>query len=431
MKFIHKPFLFVLAIALNSSLVAQNKHSKSSNYNSYKGLVMAGYQGWFRTPEDQSGAKWVHYGADGKFDKNHNTIDFWPDVSAYKKTYNTEFKFADGTTAQVFSSYDKSTTDLHFKWMKDYGVDGVFMQRFFGVTKRIDNPNRSEDVILKNAINAAETNNRAIAVMYDLSGLNPKTDDCSFVIEDWKTIVDNLKATQSKNYLHHNGKPLVAIWGLGFPDRPYDIRKIGINRLIDFLKNDPEYGGCSVLLGVPTYFRELDKDCLPDPYLHEVIKSADIVLPWMVQRFTPLLHQDEIRYRDHVMADIKWAKENKVDYVPLIYPGFSWHNLSKRNPGLARHTSYGAIPRVGGKFFWDLAYNAISAGAEMIYVAMFDEVDEGTAIIPILNKPPNSKDAQFVGNDDVPADLYLFLTGQAAKMLRKEIPLSYKMPTRE
>lgn len=410
---------------------AQSKHGATYKYASYKGLVMAGYQGWFRTPGDGSGKGWGHYGSAGKFDKDHNTIDFWPDVTDYKKTYETKFKFPDGTNARVFSSMDKSTTDLHFKWMKDYGVDGVFMQRFFGVAKNHNNPKKPADVILKNAMNAAEENGRAIAVMYDLSGLNPNGEDCSVIIEDWKKLVDEMKVTNSENYLRHNGKPLVTIWGLGFPDRPYNIRKIGINRLIDFLKNDPEYGGCTVMLGVPTYFRELDKDCLPDPYLHEVIKSADIVLPWMVQRFTPLLHQDEIRYRDHVMADIKWCKENKVDYVPLVYAGFSWHNLSKSNPGLARHTSYGAIPRVGGEFYWDLIYNALAAGGEMLYVGMFDEIDEGTAIIPVLNNPPNSEDVHFVGNDDVPADHYLFLTGQAGQMLRKEIPLSEKMPSKK
>ncbi len=114
--------------------------------------------------------------------------------------------------------------------------------------------------------------------------------------------MDDLKVTsrgEGQNYLFHNGKPLVAIWGVGFPDRSYDIRKIGVNRLIDFLKNDPVYGGCSVMLGVPTYFREFNKDCLPDPYLHELIRSADIVLPWMVQRFTPLVHKEKDRYRDH------------------------------------------------------------------------------------------------------------------------------------
>jgi len=409
---------------------AQSKHGTTYKYASYKGLVMAGYQGWFRAPGDGSGSDWGHYGRGGKFDKDHNTIDFWPDVSDYEKTYETKFKFPDGTKARVFSSMDKSTTDLHFKWMKDYGVDGVFMQRFFGVAKQHNNPKKAADVILRNAFSAAEENDRAIAVMYDLSGLRADGEDCAAIIEDWKKLVDEMKVTNSENYLRHNGKPLVTLWGLGFPDRPYNIRKIGVNRLIDFLKNDPEYGGCTVMLGVPTYFRELDKDCLPDPYLHEVIRSADIVLPWMVQRFTPLLHQDEIRYRDHVIADIKWCKENKVDYVPLVYAGFSWHNLSKSNPGLARHTSYGAIPRVGGKFYWDLIYNALAAGGEMLYVGMFDEVDEGTAIIPILNNPPNSEDVHFVGNDGVAPDHYLFLTGQAGKMLRNELPLRAKMPVK-
>ncbi|WP_236958955.1 glycoside hydrolase family 71/99-like protein [Joostella atrarenae] len=389
---------------------------------------MAGYQGWFRAPGDGSGKQWGHYGANGKFDNTHNTIDFWPDVSAYEKTYETSFKFPDGTKAKVFSSLDKSTTDLHFKWMKQYGIDGVFMQRFFNVARDYKNSNKSEDIILRNAVNAAEKNGRAISVMYDLSGLKADGEDCSAIIEDWKKLVDRLKVTNSENYLKYNGKPLVAIWGIGFPDRPYNIREIGINRLIDFLKNDPEYGGCAVMLGVPTYFRELDKDCLPDPYLHEVIKSADIVLPWMVQRFTPLLHQDEIRYRDHVIADIAWCKNNNVDYVPLVYAGFSWHNLSKRTPGLARHTSYGAIPRVGGRFYWDLIYNAIQAGGEMLYVGMFDEVDEGTAIIPILDNPPNSEGVHFVGNDGVAPDHYLFLTGEAGKMIKGEKPLSKEMP---
>lgn len=420
--------LLFVGIFLTLSLNAQNKHTKNSNYPTYKGLVMAGYQGWFRAPGDGSGSEWGHYGRSGKFDKDHNTIDFWPDVSDYEKTYDTNFKYADGSVAKVFSSVDKSTTDLHFKWMEEYGVDGVFMQRFFNVARKHNDANKSQDVILRNAMSAANQYNRAIGVMYDLSGLKADGEDCSAIIEDWKRLVDNMKVTNSEQYIHHNGKPLVTIWGLGFPDRPYNIRKIGINRLIDFLKNDPEYGGCSVMLGVPTYFRELDKDCLPDPYLHDIIESADIVLPWMVQRFTPLLHQDEIRYRDHVMADIKWCKEKNIDYVPLVYPGFSWHNLSKSTPGLARHTAYGAIPRVGGKFYWDLIYNAINAGGEMLYVGMYDEVDEGTAIIKIMDSPPNSDGVHFVGNDGVADDHYLFLTGKAGQMLRKEIPLSEEMP---
>ena len=184
------------------------------------------------------------------------------------------------------------------------------------------------------------------------------------------------------------------------------------------------------MLGVPTYLRSLDRDCLPDPYLHEVIRSADIVLPWMVQRFTPLLHKEHDRYRDHVIEDIAWCKEQGVDYVPIVYPGFSWRNLSLGRPGLARHTAYGAIPRLGGKFFWDLIHGAVEAGAEMLYVAMFDEIDEGTALIKISDNPPDGPGYRFVDNDGMPADLYLWLTGKAGQLLRDEIPNTIQMPER-
>ncbi len=429
-------FLLITTLYVTSiiSANAQNKHSVSSRYMSYKGLVMAGYQGWFRAAGDENNGTWGHYGRNGKFDEEHNTIDFWPDVSEYEKTYKTSFKYPDGKSAEVFSSLDKSTTDLHFKWMKEYGVDGVFVQRFFDVTRNYKNPNKWQDIILSNALEASKNNGRAIAVMYDLSGLRANGEDCSTIIEDWKMLVDELKITSQGNgqtYLYHNSKPLVAIWGLGFPDRPYNIRKIGIERLIDFLKNDPVYGGCSVMLGVPTYFRELDKDCTNDPYLHEIIRSADIVLPWMVQRFTPLVHEPLDHIRDHVIADIKWCNENGVDYVPVAYPGFSWRNLSLATEGLARYSAYNAIPRLGGLFYWDQMVTVIGAGAQMIYVAMFDEIDEGTAIMKVSGNPPNSGNAHFVDNDGKPSDHYLWLTGLAAKMLRKEIPLVPEMPERE
>lgn len=413
--FIASQLLFI------NGLSAQNKHSKTTDYPSYKGLVMAGYQGWFGMPRN------------GKLypDEAKIHIDMWPDVSEYEKTYPTGLKLADGSTARFFSSQDESTVNLHFKWMKDYGVDGVFMQRFFGMTK--NTKNRSETtVVLKHAFDAASKYDRAIAVMYDLSGLGGSGEDCSSIIDDWKYLVDSLKVTNqrgTKTYLHHNGKPVVTIWGIGFPDRPYNIRNIGIMRLIDFLKNDPIYGGCAVMVGVPTFWRDLNSDCINDPYLHEIIKQSDIVLPWMVQRFSPLLHNDMDRFRDLILGDIKWCHENKVDYVPCIYPGFSWHNLSKSEfPDDVKPVA--SIPRMGGKFYWQQITTAVGAGAEMLYVAMFDEVNEGTAIFKCTNTPPVGKIAKFADMEGMPSDHYLWLTGLAAQMLRKEIPLNKKFPVR-
>ena len=415
-------FCLLLSCICITDGYSQTKHAKTTAYPSYQGLIMAGYQGWFRVPNDG-----VMYP-----DETKVRIDMWPDVSEYEKTYPTGLKLADGSTARFFNSSDKSTIDLHFKWMKDYGLDGVFMQRFFNTT-RTEESRKNSSVILANALQAASVNNRAIAVMYDLSGLNRSGEDCSSIIEDWKFLVDQIKVTNQagvKTYLHHKGKPVVAIWGIGFPDRPYDIRNIGLDRLIDFLKNDPQYGGCAVMLGVPTFWRDLNADCIHDPYLHDLIRKADIVLPWMVQRFSPLLHNDMDRYRDVIINDIQWCRAAGIDYVPCVCPGFSWHNLSRFEfPDDVKPS--GSIPRQGGRFYWQQLSTAMLAGAEMIYVAMFDEVNEGTAIFKISDNPPVSNVAKFVNNDGRPSDWYLWLTGEAAKMLRKEKLLSLILPERK
>lgn len=67
----------------------------------------------------------------------------------------------------------------------------------------------------------------------------------------------------------------------------------------------------------------------------------------------------------------------------------------------------------------------------MLYVAMFDEIDEGTALIKISNHPPESEDYHFVDNDGMPSDHYLWLTGKAGQVLRKEIPNTPVMPERK
>ena len=416
MKTISLGLMVALTLLPSIPASAGTKHSPASRYPSYEGRIMCGYQGWFRAEGDDSGRGWVHYGG-GKFDSNHCNIELWPDVSEYKKTYPTSFKLADGSPARVFSSWDESTVDLHFLWMQQYGIDGAFMQRFFDVT-RTEKSRANGQVILGHALKAAQKHNRAIAVMYDLSGLKPG-EDCASLIQDWKELVDELKLTAqgtNQTYLYHRGKPLVAIWGIGFPDRPYDIRNIGLERLLDFLKHDPEYGGCSVMLGVPNYFRDLRADTKPDPYLHEIMAQADVIMPWMVGRFSASLYGEMNRYGAQVAADQAWCAARKLDYAPCVYPGFSWYNLSKgRDP-------FDAIPRLKGRFYWGLMTTAIESGAKMIYVAMFDEMDEATAIFKCANKPPaDQPPAKFLTCDDLPSDHYLWLTGQAGRILRGEV----------
>lgn len=389
---------------------------------------MCGYQGWYRAQGDSSGAGWVHWGNQDRVDETHLHVDLWPDTAEYPQTYPTGLTNRDGTAACVFSSWDESTTDLHFRWMRQYGIDGVFMQRFFDVTRTAESRRQSR-VVLEHALKASQKYGRAIAVMYDLSGLRAQGEDCSSIMQDWKELVDDLKITAqgtNQTYLYDHGKPVVAIWGLGFPDRPYDLRKIGIEKLISFFKRDPRYGGCTVMLGVPTYFRDLDVDCLPDPYLHQVMESADIIMPWMVQRFTPLLHQEMARYAADIKADIAWCNARHLEYVPCIYPGFSWYNLSKIEFGGIHPLDQ--IPRQKGRFYWDQISTAQASGARMFYVAMFDELDEGTAIFKCTSQPPPA--GQLVSEPGLPSDYYLWLTGEAGKMLRGKIPFTRTIPTR-
>lgn len=419
-----RQLIFLLILALVSpGLLSQSRHAPNTMYQTYKELAMAGYQGWFRSP----GEGQVLYS-----DPSRLQIDMWPEVTEYEKTYPTGLKLKDGSIARFFSSDDKSTVDLHFKWMKEYGVDGVFMQRFFNATRK-GNSRKTATNILVNALEAASKYQRAIAVMYDLSGLKRSGEDCSQLINDWKYLVDSINVTNQKGtrtYLFHRGKPLVVIWGVGFPDRPYNIRNIGLKRFMDFLKYDPVYGGCSVMLGVPTFWRDLNADCLHDPYLHDLIKEADLVMPWMVQRFSPLLHNDMDRYRDIIIEDMKWCKANGVEYVPCVTPGFSWHNLSKiQFPDDVKPVE--SIPRQAGRFYWQQISTAINAGAEMLYIAMFDEVNEGTAIFKVSDNPPVHETALFADNDGMPSDHYLWLTGEASKILKKQKPLIFQMPKRE
>lgn len=413
-----KAFLVILLSVSATVVFAQVKHSKTAMYTSYKGLIMAGYQGWHTTPEDGAGRGWGHYLQRGVFGPGNIKIDIWPEVSEYKKMYPTPFRHADSSVAMLPSDHDESTTDTRFRWMKEYGVNGVFMQRFVSNIRLGVNRNHFNKV-LGDAMNAAQKYQRAIAVMYDLSGMRDSV-DVPVIINDWKNLVDSMKLTSRGNkqpYLYHNNKPLVVLWGVGFSGRKYTLRSI--ERVIDFLKNDPEYGQCSVMLGLPTYWRTLDKDTEKDPYLHDVVRKVDIIHPWTVGRYADTTGFEN--YAKVQKEDVAWCEANHVDYAATVFPGFSWSNLNPKSP-------FNQIPRLRGKFYWKQLQTAISNGAKMIYVAMFDEVDEGTAIMKVSQDPPVGPSRFVVFEEGIPSDYYLFLTGFAGRMLRKEIPFQASIP---
>ena len=74
---------------------------------------------------------------------------------------------------------------------------------------------------------------------------------------------------------------------------------------------------------------------------------------------------------------------------------------------------------------------AIQCGAQMLYVAMFDEVDEGTAIFKTSKSPPVGASNFVSFESDIPEDYYLQLAGKAAQMLKKKIPVDKNIPLPE
>ncbi|MDQ4141421.1 MAG: glycoside hydrolase family 71/99-like protein [Bacteroidota bacterium] len=391
-------------------------------YSSYNKLVMAGYQGWFAAQGDDSNRGWYHYAKNGcNFMPGCTNVDFWPDISEYTKTYKSPFKFADGSDAYLYSPYDEESVDLHFKWMKDYGIDGVHMQRFVAEIKP-SNPEgkRHFNKVLENALKAAKKYGRAISVMYDLSGCT--SEDVAYLEEDWNELQRTFKLFDTKEnstYLWHNKKPLVTIWGVGFNDnRKYTIADV--DRLVDRLKGSTNK--VSIMLGVPYLWRTMKNDTENSPLFHPLIKKADIIMPWAVSRYNYKSYNTKV-----MIGDIQWCNKNKVDYVPMVYPGFSWGNM-RNDPGL-----YNSIPRNKGNFLWKQVAGAKLAGAKSLYVAMFDEIDEGTAIFKCVNssKVPLNSPLSFMGiEDDLPSDYYLWLTGQAARWFHGDNRFGVNKPIR-
>jgi len=387
------------------------------------GKVFCGYQGWFSGINDGTGIDYDNYRFDGVFKPGTCVIDLWPDMSEMDpdECYPTSFRHADGTVATVFSSANAKTVDRHFAWMKTYGIDGIFLQRFgWALT---DPPTlRHRNVVLDRVRKSSAEHGRQWALMYDLTSLTPGQIR-KFVMTDWKGIVQSDDPRKAANYTRHNGKPVVAVWGVGFRrGRAYGLDEC--LELVSFLKDDPVCGGNAVMLGVPYGWRQRGRDASQDKMLHEVLLAADIISPWTVGRYRSPAEMDG--HQKVMAADIAWLEQRDKSYLPVAFPGFSWQNLERAH---GRDSKLNAIPRRGGRFLWSQAVATYKAGARMLYVAMFDEMNEATAIFKCTNDPPVGPSA-FMTYEGLPSDHYLWLTGQIGRLMQGEIEPTSEMPKR-
>jgi hypothetical protein len=417
--------------ACNESQQSPAAETAQVDASTLTGKVMCGYQGWFGAPRDGEERGWRHYRNQTtlKFKPGQAGIEFWPDMRELSEheRFDTPFHHTDGRVAQVFSSAKRDTVVRHFKWMQEYGIDGVFVQRFAtevtAPTDRTKTPIvQTVNRILNNCRAGARQHGRTYAVMYDLTSM--KAERIALVKEDWRYLVKEMGILKDKSYQHHLGRPVVSVWGVGFgKGRDYGAKEVA--DLIDFLKNDPECGGLTVMLGMPTNWRDGVKDAGPFADWEPVYRAADIISPWMVGRYRNA--KQARNYATTIArADRDWCETNGKDFMPVVFPGFGWFNLKKDTD---EHPD-AFIDRDGGRFLW-AQYDAHirEGGATMIYQAMFDELDEGTHIFKSTNDPPVGE-SRFRTYGDLPSDHYLWLVGEATKRLRGELPSRPEMPAR-
>ena len=378
------------------------------------GKLMFGYQGWFGCPGDGSPLDtWEHWFRRGEPAASTLRVDMWPDVSELSEgeRCNTPLRLPDGEPAQLYSTYNPRTVDRHFSWLQEYELPGVFLQRF---TARLDDQSMLgfRDGVARNVRAAAETHGRVFAIMYDISGQSRDT-VVDAVERDWIYLVDTLRITESPQYLRHHGRPVLAIWGLGFRDRAATPEQAA--ELIDFFKNhrEPRYR-VTLVGGIPARWRTLSRDSRAEQAWTDVYRSFDILSPWTVGRFQDDESIDRF-YRDEVEPDLRETDRLGIGYMPVVFPGFSWHNMNPTAPS-------NPIPRRGGRFLSHQIERALQAGATMVYGAMFDEVDEGTAMFKLAptkesvpaGVPIVTLDAD---GDHLPSDWYLQLARQAQQRL--------------
>jgi hypothetical protein len=329
----------------------------------------------------------------------------FPDLSEFgpEERFKTGIIKPDGTAVEVYSSVNKDTVDRHFQWMRDYRIDGAFVRRF-ALGLRHSRARSHTLTVLQNARAGAAANGRTYAVMYELMGM--EADKIDLLIKDWKDLTQVHGITSDDAYLKHEGKPVVAISGIGYSDRDYSLAEC--RQLIEFLQAQ----GCAIMVSVPSDWRSLDSDAIADPTLLDLLATVDIINPTSIGSYeTPRAVRD---YASTIWrSDKAWCDARGIDYIPAIFPGYSRGSFDEKDQD--------AVPRQHGKLLWAQFQSAKSVGCQMALVVSFDGMNNGTAILKFDKTATNLPDINGIGFEDIPNDYYLKLTGDGGMLLKNAI----------
>jgi hypothetical protein len=367
--------------------------------SSLEGKVVCGYQGWFRTPGDGAHAGWVHWSRiPTAIAPDSLVVDMWPDMTEYTKQYPAgNFTYPDGRQACLYSPVDQETVDLHFDWMRQYGIDGIMLQQFLS---DLGGPGQAK--VMQCVRHAASRTGRVFCVELDMT--NYPSDKLVSTLESyWRHLVDDAHVTSDAQYLQQDGKPVLTLFGF-FGSR---FSAAEAEQIINFFEAPGKYQ--AYLAGSGDWRWRT----LPDPAWAKIYRSFNAYIPWNaghVRKAEGVLRAGTEPWAD----DFAEAKRNHMLYIPEIYPGFSWNNLQQTTAKPA------GIPRRDGAFLREQFQTAHDLGIDTAFVGMFDEVNEGTAIFKVTNTPPAQ--GYFVPMDAQPSDLYLRITGEGTRMLRANAP---------
>lgn len=388
------------------------------------GRLVVGYQGWFGCPGDFDGnSEWVHW-FNGAPSSDTFMVDMLPDVSALAPAdlCDTGLTRQDGQPLRLFSSQNRNVVDYHFSLMAQQGVGAVALQRFV-VELADDHHRRRLDNVLANVMRAADRHGVPFFLAYDVTGADP-----AMVIDairaDWQRLDAQMQLTQRGSYLHDHGKPVIELWGFGFTDHPgapHAVRQL----VLDLKSGAQGLPAATVIGGVPSHWRTLDGDAQADPAWAATYLSYDVLSPWTVGRYSNNDEADGF-FADWLDADRRATQVAGQRYLPVIFPGFSWYNLMKAY-GSVDLGWINKIPRQCGRFLLHQADAMIERQFSELYVAMFDEVDEGTALLPAQPTAqafPLGYRGVALDEDgcSMTADAYLKDTGSIARALKSGTP---------
>ncbi len=384
--------------------------SREVDASTLKGKVLAGYQGWFNTPNDATDEGYVHWGNPGDW-----SVEQWPDVNDYDSTEVFAVpgvSTASGEQAYLFSSANASVVNRHFQWMREHDIDGVFVQRFTEsfMFKQPDNSYVGEPQWpVVNARDAAHREGRTWAIEYDIQNGGTEAqrwERIQQVKDDWEYLsdVNGFDMLNDSHYQSEDGKPVVAIFGL-YVSSGNSYTTAQQTDLVNYFKNQGVY-----VIGAGRHTQT--------PTQHANANLNDAYIPWQ-----------GYWWGGDSFAPNEAILNGTADHIPHIFPGFSWTHLQNDDTATS-------LDREDGEFYWRMISDAANeTNAPWYFIGMFDEYDEGTNIIPASDDPPvPDTDAQgdpltYQTSDPRPNDWWLALTGQAKQALQNKISINDTIPT--